>query len=80
MISRCHCRVERWARVSAPVKEALQGLQEGFGRISSHPVFIVAARHAFYWVTVWVLRIGPVGTVPMQFSWEDANYLAQGHW
>lgn len=66
--------------MSTPAKEALQAIQEGSGRISSHQVFGVSAGHAFYWVTVWVLRMGPVGTVPMQFSWEDASSLAQGHW
>lgn len=80
MISRCYYSVERWARVSTSVKEALQGIWEGFGRISSHQVFVVAAGCAFYWVTVGVLRMGPVGTVSMKFSWEGARSLAQGHW
>lgn len=62
--------MERWASVSTPVRKALQGLLEGFGRIPpSHRMLVVADGRAFNWASLFgCLGWGQGGPVLMRFS------------
>lgn len=76
MISGCHLGW-RWKRRSLPlVRDTLQGLLEGFGRISpSHHMLIIADAQVHF---TGILRMEPMVSVPTEFSWEGLSCPSWG--